>query len=108
MQLATWVPGEHLMSLDPRIADELRAAHRRLDDAGELLSNAQLDAAYQIFRARFGPEKLKGLDGEDLLLTMHSRGDNNSLAYWLEFKHDDEFPSREFGSIAGGSAHKFG
>ena len=31
-----------------------------------------------------------------------------SLVYWLEFKNDDEFPGTSFGSIAGGSAHKFG
>jgi 5-methylcytosine-specific restriction enzyme B len=31
-----------------------------------------------------------------------------SLVYWLEFKNDDEFPGPKFGSIAGGSAHKFG
>lgn len=30
-----------------------------------------------------------------------------TLVYWLEFKNDDEFPAK-FGSIAGGSALKFG
>ncbi|HZT40716.1 MAG TPA: AAA family ATPase [Chthonomonadaceae bacterium] len=96
------------MADDPRIADELRKNYLRLDSEGKLLSNAQLDSAYQAFRARFDPEKLQALDGEELLLTMHSRGDNNSLVYWLEFKNDEEFPSRQLGSIAGGSAHKFG
>ena len=39
---------------------------------------------------------------------MHSHGTKDSLVYWLEFKNDDEFPSPQFGSIAGGSAYKFG
>jgi len=39
---------------------------------------------------------------------MHSHGNKDSLVYWLEFKDDDEFPSHQFGSISGGSAHKFG
>jgi 5-methylcytosine-specific restriction protein B len=96
------------LALDSRIAEELQATYQRLDDEGKLLSNAQLDAAYQVFRSRFGLERLQALDGEELLLAMHSRGDNSSLVYWLEFKQDEEFPTRMFGSISGGSAHKFG
>lgn len=60
------------------------------------------------FAADFGPDKLSSLDGIALLETMHSHGSKDSLVYWLEFKNDDEFPSPEFGSIAGGSAFKFG
>ncbi len=51
---------------------------------------------------------LASLDGEDLLEAMHSLGNKDSLVYWLEFKNDEEFPARIFGSIAGGSAFKFG
>ena len=47
------------------------------------------------------------LDGEELLDSMHALGTRDSLVYWLEFKNDDEFPAH-FGSIAGGSAFKFG
>lgn len=96
------------MALDPRIAEELQATYQRLDGEGKLLSNAQLDAAYQAFRSRFSLERLQALDGEELLLTMHSRGDKSSLVYWLEYKQDEEFPTRAFGSISGGGAHKFG
>jgi 5-methylcytosine-specific restriction protein B len=41
---------------------------------------------------------------------MHGREDNEgrSLMYWLEFKNDDQFAGTQFGSIAGGSALKFG
>ncbi len=38
---------------------------------------------------------------------MHGPG-KDSLVYWLEFKNDEESPHRRFGSIAGGSALKFG
>jgi 5-methylcytosine-specific restriction protein B len=38
---------------------------------------------------------------------MHLHGNKDSLVYWLEFKNDDELPDT-FGSIAGGSALKFG
>ena len=34
--------------------------------------------------------------------------EKDSLVYWLEFKNDAEFNTRQFGSIAGGSALKFG
>jgi 5-methylcytosine-specific restriction enzyme B len=39
---------------------------------------------------------------------MHTHGNKESLVYWLEFKNDEEFPGSRLGSIAGGSAHKFG
>ena len=39
---------------------------------------------------------------------MHTHGNQDSLVYWLEFKNDEELPGTNFGSIAGGSAHKFG
>ncbi len=38
---------------------------------------------------------------------MHAHGSRDSMVYWLEFKDDEEFPAL-FGSIAGGSALKFG
>jgi hypothetical protein len=39
---------------------------------------------------------------------MHAPGNQDSLVYWLEFKSSPEFPTRQFGSISGGSALKFG
>jgi len=66
-----------------------------------------LDTYYANFRARFGPEVLASLNGVALLERMHKREGQNCLMYWLEFKNDDELPSL-FGSIAGGSALKFG
>ena len=41
---------------------------------------------------------------------MHGRqqGPEKCLMYWLEFKDDEDFRGPRFGSIAGGSALKFG
>lgn len=97
------------MPLDPRLLADLRGLANELQARGQLLPAERLQRLYALFRARFGPEVLAGLTGQDLLLKMHGRGDaRDSLAYWLEFKNDDEFPTSELGSIGGGSALKFG
>jgi len=80
--------------------------HQKLVDEEVVPPQAQLDANYQAFRERFGPSILKGLEGESLLNHMHDSS-KDSLIYWLEFKNDEEFQARRFGSIAGGSALKF-
>lgn len=97
-----------MIDLDKRIENELRAALDSLAHTGELLSVERIEAGYAAFRERFGPDKLNSLDGLALLQAMHTHGNRESLVYWLEFKVDDEFPGRKFGSIAGGSSHKFG
>src|SRR6266567_3885887 len=96
------------LTLDSRIVDELKVTYKSMEEKGELLSRDKLTSYSSTFRAHFGPEKLKALSGVDLLETMHSHGNKDSLVYWLEFKDDDEFHSLQFGSISGGSAHKFG
>jgi 5-methylcytosine-specific restriction protein B len=96
------------MMLHERLHDELSRLHSKLLDSGELLSRDRLAHYYQTFRARFGPEQLARLDGDVLLQTLHNHSNRESLVYWLEFKNDDEFPGIIFGSIAGGSALKFG
>lgn len=60
------------------------------------------------FRSRFPIERLARLQGEELLLDLHGRGSGDCLMHWLEFKDDETFRQRAFGSIAGGSALKFG
>ena len=95
------------MELDPRVVRELKEWHERLTTSGDLLTRPQLGSYYGLFRERFGPNVLRGLDGEQLLDLMHNHSNRDSLVYWLEFKGDEEFPAR-FGSIAGGSALKFG
>lgn len=95
--------------LDSRIVEELRSIQQRLTAAGALPPPEKLNQYYTTFRERFGPDQLSNLDGETLLITMHglSSANRDTLAYWLEFKNDEEFPAI-FGSISGGSALKWG
>jgi 5-methylcytosine-specific restriction protein B len=75
---------------------------------GKLLTEQQRSQYLSNFRNRFGPEQLGKLDGERLLEVMHGRGGKDCMAYWLEFKDDEEFSTIRFGGIGGGSALKFG
>jgi 5-methylcytosine-specific restriction enzyme B len=95
------------MVLNSAMANQINEQYQILLDKGEVLSDDKLAEYYETFRRKFGPERLAGLDGEELLEYMHNSTNHDSLVYWLEFKNDDELPNR-FGSIAGGSALKFG
>ena len=95
------------MILPEQIAQELKRTYQKLDSRGDLPSRSQLAQYFETFKSRFGPEKLRNLDGLALLETMHDHSNRDSLVYWLEFKDDEELPAF-FGSIAGGSALKFG
>jgi len=86
---------------------EILTKSEQLISEGKIYTKPQLDQYYSIFRERFGPEVLRGLDGEALLALMHDHGNRDSLVYWLEFKSDEDFDTKRFGSIAGGSALKF-
>jgi len=96
------------MPIDSRIIEKLQHKHQALEAAGELLSDQQIAGYLDLFRQRFGPDELAARDGKELLLYLHGRESQDCMAYWVEFKNDDEFPSPRFGSIAGGSALKFG
>ena len=87
--------------------DEIIARHRQLVVDGALPTEEVSEAQHARFRDRFGPVVLKALDGEALLTLMHDLQNRDSLVYWLEFKDDEEFDTRSFGSLAGGSALKF-
>ncbi len=95
------------MTLDPRLAADLRRRYEELLATKPEHRPDQLSRYYETFRRVFGPEVLASLSGERLLLKLHERNTHDSLVYWLEFKADEEFPGRLFGSIAGGSALKF-
>lgn len=98
------------MILHPKLVEALQQKRTELQLAGELISQDRLDGYYALFREKFGPERLAGLDGETLLTTMHDFGEepDRGMVYWLEFKNDEEFPTMDFGSIKGGSSLKFG
>lgn len=92
--------------LVPHIEETIKQLLPAVSQAPEWI-NQQLAT----FRDRFGPEVLGSLDGEALLRRMHGRQGEDArqcLAYWLEFKNDEEFASSTFGGIAGGNAAKFG
>lgn len=95
--------------LDPRIVQDLRNIQKRLTPGGKLPPLEKLQHYYGAFEERFGPDRLSSLDGEALLVTMKGliKSNRDTMAYWLEFKNDDEFPAI-FGSIGGGSAYKWG
>ena len=94
-------------SLHPKLWQELNDLRSQLMAHGDLPSLEALQGYYATFRRRFGPEVLAATDGEALLSLMHETTTKDGLVYWLEFKDDDELPAI-FGSIAGGSALKFG
>src|ERR1700719_1118704 len=93
--------------LEKSVRDHLKRRYEQLLEQGQLPSREKLQEYYATFRAHFAPGRLRQLDGEELLNTIHAHGNRDSLVYWLEFKNDEEFPEF-FGSIAGGSALKFG
>src|SRR4051794_37870626 len=95
------------MGLNPTIMHEIKDVQQQWVTDSKLPTQEQLAIYYAEFRRRFGPDTLQNLDGEALLSSMHDHSDSESLVYWLEFKDDAEFPAW-FGSIAGGSALKFG
>jgi 5-methylcytosine-specific restriction enzyme B len=88
------------------LLDDLHRVHSEMSERGELKSRDVLAGYYATFRERFGPDVLRAIDGERLLSLLHETAPDG-MVYWLEFKNDDEFPAI-FGSIAGGSALKYG
>lgn len=64
------------------------------------------ETLYKDFRAKFGPEVLKTVEGTDLLhkIFINETHDKENLCYVLEF--DKQFT--QFGGIGGGSAYKYG
>ena len=96
----------HYEPLTENKVKEIREKREQLVNSGQVLNQQQSTNYHDVFRNRFGPSVLKSLDGETLLNFMHD-SHKDSLVYWLEWKNDDEFQTKKFGSIAGGSALKF-
>ena len=71
------------------------------------ISREYFDENRNLFMDKFAPEKLEALKDNDLLSTIfYTMGDNSeSLCCWIEMNKECR---RVFGSIAGGSAYKFG
>lgn len=97
-----------MSSLDQRIEKELREAHDNRVSQGKMLSAERRKASLEAFQSRFGPDRLRSLDGPELLQVMHTHGNRDSLVYWVEYKNDEEFAGLDFGGISGGGAHMYG
>lgn len=71
------------------------------------ISREEFEENRRLFMEKFAPEKLMALEGSKLLDTIfYTTGDNTeSLCCWIEMNKDCR---KAFGSIAGGSAFKFG
>lgn len=69
-------------------------------------ADIESDTLYRDFRAKYGPEALKAVEGADLLhkIFINETRDKENLCYVLEF--DKQF--NQFGGIGGGSAYKYG
>lgn len=81
--------------------------YQQLLSENKLATEQQYTQEYARFRECFGPQVLAGLDGEALLNLLQDPGNRDGLIYWLEFKNDEEFETRRYGGIAGGSALKY-
>ncbi|AEV70215.1 AAA family ATPase [Acetivibrio clariflavus] len=89
------------------VLDKIKQTCEKLLLNNKLPTREQLGQGYKLFLQKFGPDVLKGLDGELLLNTLFHIGNRDGLAYWLEFKNDEEFRTFDYGSISGGSAFKY-
>lgn len=96
--------------LDHHLLDELNDVLSRGMASGDFIAPDKIRHETMLFSYHFGPDKLQKLNGSELLALIHGRDKSESrcLAYWLEFKNDEEFSGSQFGGIGGGSALKFG
>ena len=87
--------------------DKIIEKRQQMLESGQLTREEELMQDYRRFQAQFGVGILESLHGEDLIETIFNVSNKDSLAYWLEFKKDEDFNTRMFGSIAGGVALKY-
>ena len=73
-----------MIQIEPTIKRELLSIHDELTKKDELYSKKELQGYYDMFRQRFGPEKLSQLDGEELLETISPRAAINPSVIFRE------------------------
>jgi hypothetical protein len=69
-----------------RILRRIEQLRETMTASGALLPMPKLHDAYALFRERFGPDRFKGLDGENLLNTMHLRGNSGQHGITVSYK----------------------
>jgi 5-methylcytosine-specific restriction enzyme B len=60
--------------LNTIVFEHLKHHYSQLLEQGQLPSRERLKQYYATFRARFGPEMLRNLEGEESLNTIHAHG----------------------------------
>lgn len=92
---------------------QLQAHHRLQTQATEFVARdaarvAERDRYRRYFLELYGPGVLRGLSDAELLVTVPLNLPKSGMDYTLEFMASDDFQQSAFGSIAGGSAGKYG
>jgi 5-methylcytosine-specific restriction enzyme B len=95
------------IKLNSKLEAELREKWDQSQVSSKLLSKSLVQKFLNRFQKKFSPEALSSFHGEALLDAIHKHNTRDSLVYWLEYKNDEEFPTRWFGAMRGGSALKF-
>ena len=54
--------GEAGPMLQPSVIQKILKQHDKMNSEGRLLSAQKLEQCYSLFRSRFGPDQLKGMD----------------------------------------------
>lgn len=113
-------PRNPLLEIDKSPIDIPADAINEYQEAAQTLKDFVLETGYEIptssddieralneFKQAYSPEKLASIDDSAILTSLfYSLGDNtNALCCWLEMNKECR---SYFGSIAGGSAYKFG
>lgn len=82
---------------------------RELGRAISLPDAQKTKVQQEAFLGRFGPGALSEMSDNELLAALPVNVLNDQpMDYWLEYKNDETFSYRNFGSITGGSMAKFG
>lgn len=63
------------------IIQEIIETSERLETDGTLISEKELMQGYDLFNQKFGPDKLKELNGEELIDIMFNIKNKDSLVY---------------------------
>lgn len=74
----------------------------------QLIDRPLRDEYRRYFLQLFGPEALEALSDEELLTQIPQNIKNQGMDYTLEFKNDEEFNHRFFGSISGSYSKPYG
>lgn len=106
--MAIGVVAPNVLAEEPVESSAITLSPQWFSQMAQQFSSADIESEqlYKDFRAKYGPEALKAVEGNDLLhkIFINETRDKENLCYVLEF--DKQF--NQFGGIGGGSAYKYG